>query len=129
MTDNRRGFTLLEVVTALAVIGLVAVSALATVGQQLKVAAHAHQIARAEELSAQRLAALRLLTTSQFRSLPDTMARGRFAAPDAGYTYHVVATPLLNDQDLSDVRIDIEWDGGSYALRTRMYTPQADTAS
>lgn len=120
---RRNGFTLLEVVAALAVIALVAVAALAMVGQQLNVASRARQIARAQGLATQRMAMLRLLTSSEVQSLPDTIANGRFPYPDNAFTWHVVSAAVANDDYLSDVQIEVRWSDGAYTLRTRLYAP------
>jgi type II secretion system protein I len=120
---SRPGFTLLEVVTALAIMALVAVSALAAVGQQLNVAAHARDVARAEGLAAERLTLLRLLTSNEVQSLPDTVASGRFAYPNNAFSWHVASTPVLGETALNDVRIDVNWESGAYTLHTRLYAP------
>lgn len=124
-----RGFTLLEVVTALAVIALVAISALALVGQQVHVAAHARQLIRAEVLAEQRMDMLRMLRSYEIQTLPDTIANGRYAPPYNDFTWHVMSLPVINDENLNDVQIDVNWDDGTYTLRTRLYkSPAADSA-
>lgn len=124
-----RGFTLLEVVTALAVISLVAISALALVGQQVHVAAHARQVIRAEGLAEQRMAMLRMLRSYEVQSLPDTIAGGRFAPPNDDFTWHVTSLPVINEDNLNDIRIDVRWDDGTYTLRSRLYKPPAADSS
>lgn len=128
-THGRRGFTLLEVVTALAVIALVAISALALVGEQVHVATHAEKMVRAEALAEQRLAMLRMLRSYEIQSLPDTIAGGRFAPPNNDFIWRTTSVPVINDYDLNDVRIDISWDDGMYTLRTRLYKPPAADSS
>jgi len=120
---SRAGFTLLEVVAALAIMALVAVSALGAVGQQLNVAAHARDVARAEGLAEQRLALLRILTSADVQSLPDTIVAGRFAYPNNDFSWRVSSTPVLGETYLNDVRIDVNWASGSYTLNTRLYAP------
>jgi len=126
---DRRGFTLLETVAALAIVALVAVSALAAVAQQLNVASRARMIARAEELAAERYAVLRVLPTAAQRALPDSMVAGRFPYPDNGYTWRMTESQVLNELDVYDVQIAVDWAGGSYTVSTRVYAPVADTTS
>jgi len=84
--SRRSGFTLLEVVTALAVMSLVAIAAIAAVGAQVHVAAHAREIAQAQSLATQRLALLRVLTSGDVQSLPDSIAHANLCRR----TMHIV---------------------------------------
>jgi type II secretion system protein I len=120
---NTSGFTLFEVVVALAIISLVAISALGLVAQQVHVAQRAQQIVRAEVLADQRMSLLTLLTSYELQSLPDTVANGRFPYPDNAFSWHVTSQPVMGDDNLNDVRVDVNWNDGTYTLRTRVYQP------
>jgi type II secretion system protein I len=122
------GFTLFEVVVALAIISLVAISALALVAQQVHVAERAKQIVRAEVLADQRMALLSLLTSYELQSLPDTVANGRFPYPNDEFSWHVTSQPIMGDDNLNDVRVDVNWNDGTYTLRTRVYQPPGKDA-
>jgi prepilin-type N-terminal cleavage/methylation domain-containing protein len=120
---GRCGFTLLEVVVALAMVGIACVAALEAFGAEVRGADQARQALPAAALAQERLGRLALLPTLELAHLPDSLARGTFAPPFDGYGWHAVAGPVLGEQDLYEVRVDVTWNRGSYGVGTRWYRP------
>ena len=118
----RRGFLLLEAAVALLVIGLVAGAALELHSMQLRAALRGPQLVAAVTLAQDRLAAVRLLEPVQLARIPDTLSRGRFGAPYAGFRWQTSVTRSRED-DLYDVRVDVMWSDGSIGLASRIYAP------
>ena len=119
----RRGFTLLEGVAALVVIGLASAAALGALGSELRTAGRVRHAAEAEALARQRLATLRLLPREALRRLPDSLARGAYSPPLDAYRWRATASAVRPEDDLYELRVDVTWAGGAYALATRQYRP------
>jgi prepilin-type N-terminal cleavage/methylation domain-containing protein len=75
----RRGFTLVESLIALTIVGLAAVSAVAAFGTELRTAERARRGLEAAALAEERLTMLELLPTHTLGRLPDSLSRGRLA--------------------------------------------------
>jgi len=118
----RRGFILLEAVVALLIVGLTAGAALELYGAQMRAIRREPQLLTAMSLAQDRLAAVRLLEPEQLARLPDSVARGRFAAPFPEYRWSATATRSMLD-DLYDVRVEVTCLDGRVALDTRLYAP------
>jgi prepilin-type N-terminal cleavage/methylation domain-containing protein len=122
---HRDGFSLIEAVIALAIIGLAGVAALASLGAELRGAEHSRWAIEATALAGHRLAVLELLPSDELRLLPDSVARGRFEPPFDGYGWEASVRAVRNDPDLLDVHVRITGDGGSYPLHGRLYRPRS----
>ena len=122
----RRGFMLLEAAVALLVVGLIAGAALELSAAGTRAAAREPRLLAATALAQDRLAAVRLLEPEQLAHLPDSVARGRFGAPFADYRWQasVVRSPV---SDLYDVRVEVRWSDGVFALSSRMYSAARGT--
>jgi prepilin-type N-terminal cleavage/methylation domain-containing protein len=123
LARTRRGVTLLETLVALAVISLIAASALATAAAQTRLTTRARRTERAEWLATERLAMLRVLPATALRSLPDSIAVGRYAPPNDGFAWRVTSTPVLGELDLYEIGVEVGWEDGALALQTRRYVP------
>ena len=123
MSPVRRGFMLLEAVVALVIVGLTATAAAELYGAQMRAARREPRLVTATALGQDRLAAVRLLEPEQLRRLPDSLARGRFAAPFADYRWTAAATRSRVD-DLYELSVEITWLDGQIALSTLVYAPQ-----
>lgn len=118
----RHGFVLLEAVVALAVVALAAAAAVDLFAASARAATGVPDRAAAVALAQHRLATLRLLEPAQLRHLPDSLARGQFAAPFAGFRWRADAT-ASRAADLYDLRVVVTWERGSYTLVTRQFAP------
>jgi type II secretory pathway pseudopilin PulG len=118
----RQGFVLLEAVVALLVIGLATAGALELFSAHLRAAARQPALVTAAALAQDRMAAVRLLPPAEMRRLADSLARGQFAAPFAGYRWRASTSRARND-NLYDIRVDVSWAGGSYTLATSASAP------
>jgi type II secretory pathway pseudopilin PulG len=117
----RAGITLLEAVAAVAIVGLTAVSALESVGGDMRTAEKAKRATEAEALATSRLDFMDLLNDRELQALPDTVEKGTFPAPLNEYTWKTTSTPVSEQAGVYDVRITIEWKTGSYAVQTYAY--------
>ncbi|HYT05180.1 MAG TPA: type II secretion system protein [Gemmatimonadales bacterium] len=121
---SRGGFTLLEVVVALAIIGIAGVAALETFGAEVRTADTARQALQAAALAQERLGRLALLATPELARLPDSLARGTFPVPFDAYGWQATSGVVTGERDLYEVAVAVAWDRGTYELRTRWYRPQ-----
>ncbi len=120
---NRGGFTILEAVVALAIVGLAGVSALEALGGELRAADRTAEAYAASALAQDRLAAVGLLAPRDFARLPDSLRRGTFAPPFAAYQWTATAEPVLGERELYEVTVSIASDRSNYAVTTRIYRP------
>lgn len=126
MRRERRAFTMLEAMVALALIGLVCVGVLAAYAGALRTSVSAAEKLPLLELARDRLAALDL-SPAPLDALPDSLARGAWtgSSPYAGTRWTVTATPLGRPDGLYDVRVTVVRGDADVSLRTRRYRPGA----
>jgi type II secretory pathway pseudopilin PulG len=117
----RNGVSLFEAVAALAIVGVTAVSALSAVGGEMRTADRARRALEVEALATSRLDFLALMNDQQLQNLPDSVAKGAFDKPLDSYKWVTTATPLATQAGIYDVRIEVDWKGGSYALHSYVY--------
>ena len=117
------GFTLLEVVLALAIVGIAGVAALEAFGAEVRGADKTQQALPAAALAEERLGRLALLATSELAHLPDSLSRGTFPAPLDRYRWVATGRGVIGERDLYEVAVQVAWDRGTYELRTRWYRP------
>jgi type II secretory pathway pseudopilin PulG len=117
----RSGISLLEAVAAIAIVGLTAVSALESVGGNMRTAEKAKRATEAEALATSRLDFMELLNDRELQALPDTVEKGTFAAPLNEYTWKTTSSPVSDQAGVYDVRITIDWPTGSYTVHTYAY--------
>lgn len=118
------GFTLLEAVVALAIVAVVSLATLSSLGAELRAAGRAREVLPAAALAEHRLAVAQLLRAEELATLPDSVARGRFAPPFEGYGWATEADVVLGHPGLYDLRVRVEWADGSFALHSRVYRPE-----
>lgn len=117
----RSGFSLLEAVVALAIVGVTAVAALASVAAELRAAEDARTTLEAEALAGHRMSTLEMLTAEQLQRIPDSLARGEFDPPFDRYRWTASSDPVMGEEGLTAVTVTIEWEAGSLALRTLLF--------
>jgi Tfp pilus assembly protein PilV len=120
----RAGFSLLEAVFALAILGLASVTMLATLGADLRAAERAQRSTEAASLAADRLERIRILPADALRPLADSLARGAFERPLDGYRWRSTVRPVRDEPDLVEVHVRIDWASGSYGVQSRLYRPR-----
>lgn len=118
---SRRGFSLLEAVAAIAIVGITAVAALEAAGGDMRAAEKARRAMEAEALATSRLDFMDLLSDRELQALPDSVESGTFDKPLDEYSWKTTSTPLNDQAGVYDVRITVSWPSGSYALRTYAY--------
>lgn len=117
----RRGFSLLEAVAAIAIVGMTSVAALEAVGGDMRTAERSKRAIEAEALGTSRLEFLDLMTDRELQSLPDSVTTGRFAKPLDEYAWTTTSKPVSDQAGVYDVRVTVSWPSGSYVLRSYQY--------
>jgi prepilin-type N-terminal cleavage/methylation domain-containing protein len=120
---EQRGFTVLEAVVALAIIGATAVGVLSVFGEDQRVAGKSAQLVTASLVARERLAALELATRAELTGLPDSLASGTVDADGARFRWETAVVPVARVRDLFDLQVTVRWDAGETALRTRRFRP------
>lgn len=115
------GFTLLEATVALAIVSLIALSALGAVAPQTEAAHRARAALVAAALAYDRMEAVRLLPDIEVYRLPDSLAAGRFPPPFDRYGWSARTDPSATFPGLIAVRVDVTWEEGTYGLESRVY--------
>jgi type II secretion system protein I len=119
----RSGFSLLEALVALTILGLAAVASLASLGAQLRGADRARAALVGEALAQDRLARLRLARADALAHLPDSLARGRFPRPWAGFRWTATSRTDRERPDLVEVTVEIVSPDSRSSLATVLYRP------
>jgi len=117
----RSGISLFEAVAAMAIVGVISVSALSAAGGEMRAAERARRALEVEALATARLDFLALMNDQQLQNLPDSVAKGVFDPPLDAYKWTTTATPLSTQAGVYDVRVDITWKNGAYALHSYIY--------
>ena len=117
----RNGFSLLEAVVALAIVGVTAVGALAAIGAELRAVDDARTTLEAEALAVHRMKTIEMLTAEQLQRVPDSLARGTFEPPFQRYRWTVATEPVLGEEGLTEVAVEVVWKTGSFPLRTLLF--------
>ncbi|MFI5243937.1 MAG: hypothetical protein ACHQQR_01845 [Gemmatimonadales bacterium] len=117
----RAGVSLFEAVAALAIVGVISVSALSAVGGEMRTADRSRRALEVEALATSRLDFLALMSDQQLQNLPDSVAKGTFDKPLDMYQWATTATPLATQAGIYDVRIRVDWKGGSYGLQSYVF--------
>lgn len=124
----RWGISLLEAVAAVAIVGMTSVAALEAVGGDMRAAERAERAVVVEALAGSRLEFMDLLSDRELQALPDSVAKGTFAKPLGEYSWQTTAAPYADQAGVYDVRVTINWNSGSYTVRTYAYrTPPVST--
>lgn len=121
----RRGISLFEAVTALAIVSVTAVSALTAVAAEMRTAERARRALIVEALATERQVFLNLLADRDLLNLPDSVSSGQFDYPFEAYTWTTTSTPNSTYAGLYDTYVTISWpDGttvGSYTTSGAQY--------
>jgi len=124
-----RGFTLLEAVVAMTIVGLVAAAALGAFGADLRAAERAERMFPAAALARERLVQLEQIAIGPLNTLPDSMARGTFDSPFEDYSWTATAALARGTDHLVELRVVVSWTTGSFILAERAYQPSDGPAT
>ncbi|HEX6369727.1 MAG TPA: type II secretion system protein [Longimicrobium sp.] len=120
---DRRGFSLLEAVIAVAVVSLAGVAALTALAGELRSSRRAREALTVSALVEHRMETLRLLPADALRLLPDSLESGHFAPPFDTYEWTAAAKPVPGVDGVFDVSVVVEGPEGELRLDTRLYRP------
>lgn len=119
---DRRGFTLLEVMVALALAGMVLVAALGVAAADLRASRRAAAVQEAATLADAVLERAALATRDELVAW-ERGAEGRWQPPLDGYAWRVRAAPMAGEASLFAVQVEVSWAGGSFVAHTRVARP------
>jgi len=117
------GFTLIEVVVAVAILATALVAWLATYGSELRSLSRAREYAVAAELAEDRLAAVAFFAVDRLPNLPDSLEDGTFGDPFGEYRW-VVEASSLSGTSLAEVSVTVSWPSGAHELTTVLPLPE-----
>ena len=120
---GNRGFTILEAVVALAIVGLSGVATLEAVGGEIRGVEREREAYTSAVLAQDRLAAITVVPPEALNPLPDSLARGTFAAPLTDYHWTATLRPVFGQRDIYELTVDVGSDRGAYTVVTRLYRP------
>lgn len=120
LSGSRHGFTLLEAVLALAILGLAATAALELAGGELRATQKYRHALEASALAEHKLETVRLFSVDEVERLHHSGLQGRFEAPFEDYRWRLTARPYLDAPELLEVEAEVSWRHGSLALGARM---------
>ena len=126
---DESGFSLLEAVVALMIVGTASVSALAAFGAELRTTDRAARALEARALADDRLARLRLTSNAELAPLADSLRHGRFAPPFEAYQWDATSRNVREREGVFEVSVTVRWEDGAYAETTRLYRPAVAVAS
>jgi prepilin-type N-terminal cleavage/methylation domain-containing protein len=121
--SSQQGFSLLEALIALTIVGSSIVAGLAAFSAELRVAGQAWTAVELEVLAQEALAGLALIPGPLLRPLPDSLRQGRFEPPFKQYAWRRVARPIRGNPDLLDASVEVIGPDGQFSLATRIYRP------
>jgi prepilin-type N-terminal cleavage/methylation domain-containing protein len=124
MSSTNRGFTILEAVVALAIVGLSGVAALEAVGGETRSIERAREAYTLSALAQQRLAVVTILAADDLNPIPDSLARGTFPEPFKDYRWTTKLEPILGQRDLYDAVVLVTGARSDYSVTARLYRPK-----
>lgn len=116
---RRTGFTLLEVMVALAIVGLVLVGALGAAGADLRASAKAASTIEAVALADALLERLEVRSAADLRALRRGR-RGRFEPPLDRYRWRITSGAVPGRPSLEQVTVTVRWSDGAVRATTRI---------
>ncbi len=117
---GRSGFTMLEAVVALAIVGVVCVGVLGAHAGATRADILATERLPLAALAEERIAAVDL-DAGSLQRLPDSLARGAFPAPYATATWTTETRRVEQADGLYDVVVRVRDGSDVFTLRTRRY--------
>lgn len=121
---NDAGFTLIEVVAALAVVGLVLAAALGTAAADARASRRAVDVTEASALAEDLLLRTPFLRWDSLTAF-GSQGEGRFPAPMERFRWSVETARVSGEPELVEATVVVEWEDGVYAASTRFGPPPA----
>jgi prepilin-type N-terminal cleavage/methylation domain-containing protein len=122
--SNRGGFTLLEAVVALAIIGAVSVAVLEGLSGALRAGATAADQVTLEALADYTVARAELLPPALLGRIPDSLARGDVGPLFPGVTWTLRSRAVSDAADLYDLRVTVTSGTSAIERAGRVYRPR-----
>jgi prepilin-type N-terminal cleavage/methylation domain-containing protein len=124
-----RGFSLLEAIVALAIVGVASTAALGAFGAVLRTTDRAARGLEANALAEEQLAHLRLASRRELDPLADSLRQGVFARPFEAYRWEATSRAVPGHEELFDLTVAIRWPDGTHSEATRVYRPSTLTTA
>jgi len=106
----------------MAIVGMVAIAALETVGSEMRVAEKARRAVEASSLAQVRLDWFDFMNETALRALPDSVKEGKFPAPLDEYSWKADATPVSTQPGVYAVTVSVHWaKDGLFELHSYTY--------
>lgn len=115
---NSSGFTLIEVVAALAVVGLLLAGSLGAAAADARASRKAADVTEASALAEDLLFRTPFLRWDSLTAF-GTQGEGRFAAPLERYRWSIETAPVPGEPELVEATVVVSWEGGAYTASTR----------
>jgi prepilin-type N-terminal cleavage/methylation domain-containing protein len=119
-----KGFSLLEALVAMTILGLAATTSLAALGSQVRSADRARVALIAEAVMQDRLARLRLASAAELARLPDSLSRGQMPAPWEAARWRTASRNDRERADLFQVSVEVVSGDSRFGGATRLYRPR-----
>lgn len=116
------GFTLLEVLVAVAILGLSVVGWLAAYGSEFRALSRAAEVSTATALAQERLETIEVMAPDRLPNLPDSLRGGTFPKPLDQYRWEAKAR-AVSGRSLAAVTVTVVWGNGSKAITTLLPVP------
>lgn len=124
---GRAGFTLLEAVIALAILGIAVVSMIASLSAGLRAGSGAETRMTEVVLADMRMSELAALPVESLRRYAEPQV-GRFGPPFSAYEWRALVRPAAAATGLMNAAVVVHGPGGEYVLETAFYRPDAESA-
>ncbi|HET8655009.1 MAG TPA: prepilin-type N-terminal cleavage/methylation domain-containing protein [Longimicrobiaceae bacterium] len=121
------GFTLIEAVVALVVVGLVLGGALGAAAADLRATRKAASVAEASALAEDLLFRSQFLRWDSLTQFGEA-STGRFAAPMDRYEWNMIIDPSPAEPDLVEATVTVRWSGGEVTASSQ-FVPPADAST
>lgn len=127
LASKPRGFTLIEVVVALAIVGAVSIAAFGALSADLRAAALTRRNLELEALASERASTLALADLPTLTALPDSLRQGHFAPPFDDVTWTATSVVVPGVAGLFQESVMVESPEGRYTLVTRVFRSSGPT--